>query len=371
MPKLTFYPIGNADCCVAEFNERIIVFDYANMRNPEDPADRRIDLENELRTKLAGLKKTSVDVLALTHLDRDHIKGVHVLFHFEHAEKYQEPGSILVDELWVPACAIIEDGVDDDARIVRQEARHRLIEGKGIRVFSRPEVLEAWLKTKGIALADRRNCFVDAGQLVPGFTLNNDGLEVFVHSPFASRLDNGELMDRNTDSILVQLTCVVDGVDTKVLLASDADYECLSAIVDVTRYHGHEARLEWDVLKLPHHCSYLTLGPEKGVDKTQPVERVAWLFGDQSRSAPIVVSPSYPIPLVGDDVQPPHRQAANYYRGVVASKNGKFIVTMEHPNSASPKPLIIEIDSTRARVIGLTESAVYATVTQAAPRAGH
>lgn len=370
MPKLTFYPIGNADCCVVESNDRVLVFDYADMRNAGDAADLRIDLNAALRAKLAELKKTSVDVLALSHLDRDHIKGVHLPFHFEHAEKYRDPGSITVDELWVPACAITEEGVEDDARIVRQEARYRLIAGKGIRVFSRPEVLKDWLESKGLSIEDRRACFVDAGQLVPGFTLASDGVEVFVHSPFASRLADGTLMERNTDAIMVQLTFSVDGVDTKVLLTADADYDALSAIVDTTLFHGRPERLEWDVLKIAHHCSYKSLSDEKGADKTIPVENVRWLIEDQTRKSPIMISSSDPIPLTGDSVQPPHRQAANYYRAVADANRGKFVVTMEHPSVAKPGPLVIEIDSTRARVIGLTEGAAFATLTQAAPRAG-
>ena len=38
--------------------------------------------------------------------------------------------------------------------------------GKGIRVFSRPEVLENWAKLNGVDLDTKRHLFVDAGQLV-------------------------------------------------------------------------------------------------------------------------------------------------------------------------------------------------------------
>ncbi len=89
----------------------------------------------------------------------------------------------------------------------------------------------------------------------------------FVHSPFGSRLEDGTLVDRNTDSIVVQASFLVNGKVTKVILGSDVDHCALTEMVKVTKYHGREERLEWDVFKLPHHCSYLSLGPEKGKDK--------------------------------------------------------------------------------------------------------
>ena len=45
MAKLTFYPLGNADCCLIRLdNDKLIVVDYADMRNANDPEDKRIAL---------------------------------------------------------------------------------------------------------------------------------------------------------------------------------------------------------------------------------------------------------------------------------------------------------------------------------------
>ncbi len=46
-------------------------------------------------------------------------------------------------------------------------------------------------------------------------------MEFFVHSPFASRLDNGTLVDRNQDSIVVQATFSCGTTETKVILGAD------------------------------------------------------------------------------------------------------------------------------------------------------
>lgn len=373
MPKLTFYPLGNADCCLIDLaGGEKIVFDYANTRCADDPNDARIDLEKAIQDDLAKAKRKDVDVFAITHLDNDHICRSSELFWLEHASKYQSEDRIKIGELWVPAAVICEDGMVDEARIWRQEARHRLSLGKGIRVFSRPEVLKKWIDSEKLDFEKLKHLFVDAGQLVPRFTLKDHGVEFFVHSPFASRLDDGTLMDRNTDGIVVQATFEVRGVKTKLMLGADADYEVLTAIVDITKKRKRTERLEWDVSKLPHHCSYLSLGPDKGKDETQPVDEVKELYEIHGQRGGFIVSTSKPVPNTGDDVQPPHRQAAAYYRRVVSfdGLKGEFKVTMSHPNATAPKPLMIEIDATKARITAALAGGAGAVTGGAAPRAG-
>ena len=371
MPQITFYPLGNADCCLIDLagGEKIL-FDYANVGDPNDSSDLRIDLRRALLDNLADAERDYLDVAAFSHLDRDHIGGASEIFYLEHAAKYQSGNRIKIGTLWVPAATIIEEGAEDEARVLRAEARHRLKEGKGIRVFSRPEKLKEWLTTQGLTLDSRRHLISDAGQVVPDFNLVRHGIEFFIHSPFASRLDNGELIDRNTDAIVMQAIFQVDGIQTKLILGSDADHEALAAIVAVTKFHKNEPRLEWDVVKLPHHSSYLSLGPEKGIDKTKPVAEVAWIFEEQGRRGGKIVSTSKPIPATGDDVQPPHRQAANYYRDVVRRLDGEYLVTMEHPKVSAPEPLVIVIDGTKARVKSSGTFGVAAIVTRRPPRAG-
>jgi hypothetical protein len=128
--------------------------------------------------------------------------------------------------------------------------------------------------------------------------------------------------------------------------------------------------MEWDVFKIAHHCSYLALGPEKGKTRTQPVEEVAWLFEDQGHSDGIIVSTRCPIPNNDDSDLPPHRQAANYYQEVADDKDGEFRVTMEHPDAANPKPLVIWIDQRKATLEKAFSGGVAAIVSRPAPRAG-
>ena len=193
MITATFFNLGNADTCRLDLgNGKKLLFDHAHLKDAEDENDERIDLAKDLREDLEAAEKDHFDVVAFTHLDDDHINGATDFFHLDHAEKYQGEGRIKISELWVPAAVLIEKGLTEEAAVIRAEARHRLKEGYGIRVFSRPSALKKWLEDEGLTLESRKKFITDAGQLVPGFTKKTDGVEFFVHSPFAKSGDNGD-----------------------------------------------------------------------------------------------------------------------------------------------------------------------------------
>jgi len=371
MHKVTFYPLGNADTCLIELENGVkLLIDFADVANKDDAEDKRIDLAATLKQTLAEADRNYFDVVAFTHLDDDHIHCSSEFFYLEHAQKYQSEDRIRIGMLYVPAAAIIEEGCEDEAAVIRAEARHRLREGKGIRVFSRPAKLEEWLKKQGLSLQEREHLITDAGQLIPEFSLDRHGVEFFVHSPFASRLEDGTLLDRNTDALAVQATFLAGSRETKLILSSDLTHEAFTEIVNITKYHGNEERLEWDVFKTPHHCSYLSLSPEKGKDETEPVPEVKWLLEEQARNVALIISPSKPIPVDDSDAQPPHRQAANYYKGVAASVSGEFVVTMQHPSISKPEPLVIVMDSFGATLKKVSSSAASLITNRRGPRAG-
>ena len=380
MPKLIFHPLGNADSTLINLdNGKKILFDYAHMRSDEDKADKRIDLPTELKKDLG--KRDYYDAVAFTHLDHDHVRRASEFFHLQHAAKYQGEGRIKMNEMWVPAGAITEEKVEDDAKVLQAEARYRLKQKSGIRVFSRPDKLKEWLEKNGMTVDQVRHLIVNAGEVVPTFTLAGDGVEFFVHSPFGKRLNETDVEDRNLDSMVVQATFEVNAVQTKVILAADTVQEAWADIVDISKFHRNEHRLEWDVMKLAHHCSYLSLGPDRSTkaspDKTVPIAQVKWLYEEQGQEHCRIVSTSWPIPTKGsaDDAsaQPPHREAATYYKedalGSTDLKD-RWLVTMEHPNQVSPKPVVIKVDQYKATLEKAFTGGSAAVVGSHAPRAG-
>ena len=369
MAKLTFYPLGNADCCLIDLdNRQKILFDCADVGDSDDDDDLRIDLPEKLREDLEEAKKDSYDVVAITHADEDHIKGFSEFFYLEHAQKYQDEDRIKIDTLWVPAAIILETSPStEDHRVLRQEARHRLKEGEGIRVFSKPELLEDWLKEQGLKLKDRKHLITHAGQIIPGYNKSSEGVEFFVHAPFSESIDDEEI-ERNKASLVVQATFKIEGVETQLIMGADIDHEVWTDIVRVTQHYNRDDRLKWDILKISHHCSYKSLSDTKGTTKTTPVSKVKWLF-EQGQDKAILVSTSDPIPTT-NTTQPPHRQAANYYKDVAKNIEGEFKVTMEHPKKSAPKQLVITIDSSKATIIEQSVSASTLIASERSPRMG-
>ena len=300
-------------------------------------------------------------------MDTDHCARAKEVFHLEHAEKYQGEGRLKIKTMWVPATAILEVGVKGQARTLRAEARHRFKQGKGVRVFGRPEKLDQFLIDNDIDPAKRRNLISDAGTLCPEFNLEHDGAEFFVHSPFAETCGD-KIEYRNGSALFMQATFQVEGRMTKMILSADVPHGVIEDIVRITQYHKNDERLEWDINNIPHHSSYLSLSNEKGAEKTVPVDRIKWLYETQGKAGGRLISTSDFIPSE-DTVQPPHRQAANYYKGVVNDLGGEWIVSMEHPSETKPKPVVIEIGGNGSKVRKIAGGAP-ALISSSAPRAG-
>ena len=369
MHKLTFFPLGNADCCRIDLeNGKNILFDYANCRDPKDESDLRIPLDAALRGDLEAAKRSHFDVVAFTHADDDHIHGFSDFFFLEHAEMYQDKYRIKIGVLWVPAAVVIEKGLKDEGKVLQAEARHRLKNGKGIRVFSRPDRLKDWLESEGINPADRKNLLTDAGQVAPEFSMSSDKVEFFVHSPFAVRQED-KLIDRNEAALVMQATFGTGGKDRRLILGSDCENEAWVDIVKITRYHRRDERLAWDVFNIAHHCSYTALSAEKGKNETDPDAEIKWMFA-KGGARGILVANCKPIPTDDKDDLPPHRQAAKFYAKAAAAVSGEFKVTMEHPSRSRPEPLEIEIDDPGATLKKATAGGGISIVSRPAARAG-
>ena len=367
MHKVTFYPVGNGDTRLINLeNGKRLLFDYSNSSGTDN---LNIELDEALLEEFDKNEEKSFDVVGFTHGDRDHVSGARDFFYFEHAKMYQSEERVKIKELWVPVAMVVEtdEVMSEDLRVIRQEARHRLQKGEGIKIFSRHDRLEKWLLENDLTLDERKHLFISAGEVVPGFTKQSDGIEIFVHSPFYD-LEGGEITDRNELSLIFHVTFQISDVETKYFLVGDTTYDVLVDIVNKTIENKNETRLKWDIFDIPHHCSYLALGPEKGTDMTDPDEKVRLLL-NQGEKGGILVSSSNII-LEKDNDQPPHMQAAKYYRKCADEISGKFKVTMEHPSKERPDRLVIEIDVFGATLKTGTFLTGGAILTQSAPRAG-
>lgn len=377
MHKVVFYPVGNGDTSqIILADGRRILMDYRHLTSAEDDKGPTINLKKRLKKELDDAGKKSFDVVAFTHGDSDHISNSTEFFELQHAAKYQGGDRVKIEELWVPAAMVLEECSPQDRSsefvIWRQEARHRLREGKGIRVFSKPDKLKDWLKENGLTVESRRHLITDAGQLVPGFKIDTDGIEFFCHSPFIKHVDDGDDM-RNSCALIFNVRFKVEGTITDYLAVGDSEWSVLEDIVETTRAHGNDDRLRWDIYNIPHHCSYLALSDTKGERETEPKPKVKDLLLEGQPNA-YLVSSSFPIEDTDagrNQSQPPHVQAKKCYETYLRQISGaRFLVTMEEPNTKRPEPIVFIIEAGGVRREWTSVSDASNVVSSPTPRAG-
>lgn len=309
MSKIIFYKVGNGDTCLIKTNAgKKLLFDFCQASDENLSEKIKNDIDWTDRTP------NELDVLAITHLDKDHICDSQSVFYFNHATKYQSHDRIKFKTLWIPAAVIVECGTQicDDSWVIRAEARYRLREGKGVRIFGRPESIKNWLEENKIDIESVRHLFTGAGQLVSGLSLETDKFEVFVHSPFYEKEDDGDV-DRNTETLIVSIKFKEhQNCSTNLLMLADADSDLLHKIVGITEAAKNTDRLKWDIMKIAHHCSYKALNKaEKGKNETIPVENVEKLMKYANPRAVMVASCKE---VEKDSDQPPHHQAYATYK---------------------------------------------------------
>lgn len=375
--RIIFYPVGNGDTSqiVLENGKRILM-DYRHQKKTEDGTGPDINLKARLKQELKDAGRDSFDVVAFTHGDKDHIENGTEFFELQHAAKYQGEGRIKIKTLWVPAAMVLETATNGEQSsefvIWRQEARHRLKEGKGIRVFSKPEKLKGWLEENGLTLESRRHLITDAGQIAPDFDITTDGVEFFCHSPFIKHVDEGDDL-RNDASLIFNVRFRKNGQNYDYLAVGDSTWSVLEDIVETTKAHGNMDRLAWDLYNIPHHCSYLALSDDKGQFETTPKPRVEEILLSGKDGA-YIVSSSNPIMDTKEgreQTQPPHIQAKKCYETYRKKTGGaKFLVTMEEPNGTKPEPLEFKVDNLGLSLARAATSAAAILTSKPAPRAG-
>jgi hypothetical protein len=380
--QIVFYPVGNGDTSQVVLNNgRRILFDFCHRDKGEDANAPEIDLKTRLMSELKAVDRDYFDAVAFTHADSDHIQGSTEFFELQHAVRYQGDGRIKIRQLWVPAAMLLEeadrDHQSEEFVLLRQEARHRLLEGKDILVFSQPQALMDWLAPKlearGESRTARDHLFIDAGTVVPGFNLQADGVEFFCHSPFIEHCDGDGDIIRNSAALIFNVRFDVDGERYDFLEVGDAEHGDLETIVRISRYHGNEDRLAWDLFNIPHHCSYLALSDDKGDRETTPTDLVRDLLL-MGKAGAYVVSSSKPMPETNDSytrTQPPHIQARKAYERYLREVGGrKLLVTMEEPNGYHPEPLEFTIEQRGISLLRATALGAPTIITSRPPRAG-
>lgn len=361
---ITFFPEGNAECVFLELdNGKRMLMDYANMHSG-DP--RYADLTTSFEDI------DSFDIVMFTHPHDDHVKGAADFFYFDYTPKYRIGKRAKIKELWISAAFLLDVNPCEDARVIRQEARHRLKEcnREGIKIFAAPGSLTTWLKDNDLSTDENDHPIIHAGTLMDSSMhgLGNE-ISIFVHAPFSEDAEDAD--NRNDPSIVIQIA--LDNADqtTNIFITGDTPHDVLDKIVERSESSGNADYLKWDLYDIPHHCSYTGLSDERGEDITEPSEDIKRLLQEYGQENAFLVASCRAFSDVGDeDTQPPHVQAKKAYRKYSKNTDGSsktLLITSEYSGKTNPKPLRFKIDCT-----GIREDTGFNTVFihTPAPRAG-
>lgn len=332
---ITFYPLGNAETCLLELTDgKKLLFDYAQMcSNATD--DNRYDIQKALSDI------SEFEVVMFSHAHEDHVKGASDFFYLNHAKKYQADDRAKIKELRVSAAFLLDTDLENqsDAKIIRDEARFRLKEKNGIKIFSDPDTLTSWLETQNINYEDIEHLIIHAGETITLPDCNE--LQFFVHAPFSD--DSDDVQDKNDPSIVLQLRLFNNERETNILITGDTKYSVLDKIVDISKANNNEDYLIWDIYDIPHHCSYTGLNEkhEKGDRIIEPTENVKWLLSQAQKRAVMIAS----CEKITESTSPPHIAAKRSYEKYTPN-DVSFIATMEHISfkNNKPTPIVLKVD---------------------------
>lgn len=333
--SFVFWPVGCGDCTTVVITDTIVMqIDLNDGAIAEDDDNERIPVVDELVAKLPMRNgRPYLSCLVLTHPDLDHCKGYRDL-----AKR------VTIGEMWHTPRVFREFHKDmsDDAKAFRKEAKRRVaatIAAGGdpgaanrVRVIGYDQLLQeddyrgfprAYFTTPGqsVELLDGQNLF--------------GTFSAFIHAPF---LDDSA-GERNETSLAMQIEVVGGQHVMRGLFLGDLSYPTLRRVVDETRRHENDAKLIWNALLAPHHCSKKAMYEKN--DAGNDVLRQDILDDLEGAQSPggFIIASSPAIPgsnSPGDN--PPHAKARARYEEIVS---GEFLCTGEYSTPDNMRPIIL------------------------------
>ncbi len=333
---IIFWPVETGDSTTIFIDdEHTLQVDIHHMAQSEDEDEESHPVIDHLIDTLPEKDGTPyLSTFALTHPDKDHVKGF--------ANLLEE---VTIGELWFPPRIFKEDEDDlfEDAIAFKEEAERRIqavIDGDGsvesgdkIRIIGYDGILED----------EFFDGFPEELISYPGETINElDGDDIseqfsaFIHSPFKGT----DSEERNDTSLGMQITLSEGDQDSKFLLLGDLKYEGISKIIDITKENGNEDTLEWNVLLAPHHCSKSVMYVKNDNGNYVLQQDILDDLEAAALEPGYIVASSKPIPSrnsSGDN--PPHAKAKSRYQEIVPTE---FLCTHENPVDDT-KPIAFEL----------------------------
>lgn len=336
-----FWPVGTGDSStvVIKKGENIIQIDLHHLSKSDDDDDPHCAIVDELVNCLPKKDgKPFLAVFALTHPDKDHIKGFASLL-----------DKVIIGEIWQTPRIFREYKKDlcDDAVAFKDEVvrrRDKTIKEKGnvdlgdmIRVIGHDVIFES----------GNYKDFPEYWRTYPGNIITEinkksveDDFTAFIHAPFK----DDSAAERNDTSLAMQIE-VKDGDGAgKALFFGDRAYPTIKQIFDKTKEKERTEYLEWNVMLSSHHCSKKVMywkGEEDDAEKLK--KDLLDDFENYRLDGAYIVASSESDFSDEEGKNPPHLKARKRYEELIEADH--FKCTHEHQNQDTPTLIVFDVDS--------------------------
>ncbi len=355
MDLIKFYPVDNGDTTLIKLSDGTTILIDCKIRDGEKNSagytifNVKSDLLDELQ-KRDG--KPYVDVFILTHPDEDHCLGFENNFHVGLETDYKDEDNelIIIDELWVTPIVFTNSLTNDDAKVIRREAKRRR------KLYDEDESNKEDRSNRMVIIGyDGEDNLENVPHQYPGDVVEKFAgkeqaeFSLFIHAPLKADLIEGKADDdKNLTSIVFQARFRSDWENedygTRVLLAGDADHYNWDKIIEKTEKYENEECLKWNIFLAPHHCSwtfYNDVPYDKNEENKKPQKHSVKLIEEYKLEEGLIIASSKRIKNNNDN--PPHYPAKEEYIKHL-DKEGDFISLAESPKPSETKPVVFEID---------------------------
>jgi beta-lactamase superfamily II metal-dependent hydrolase len=332
-PSFIFWPVGCGDSTTVVVSaDEVIQIDINDKLMADEEGNEHIPIVDELVATLPQHGgKPYLSCFVLTHPDLDHCRGFADLLK-----------RVVIGEIWHTPRIFreYEDECElsDDALAFRAEAHRRAIRcidvggdpgaGDRVRIIGyASELFEPGERYFGFP---EDQFYTRPGNVISVLDGHyvGDRFEAFIHAPFKESLADA----RNETSLAMQVV-IGPGNPIRGLFLGDLSYPSVMQVFDETHAHGNEARLTWNVLLSPHHCSKKVMY-EDGLFRPDVMAE----FSACQLSPGYVVASSNEFKHANDPGDnPPHRVARNRYEEIV---NDDFVCTGEVSTPEHVRPII-------------------------------